>query len=1159
MRFLFPCILLCLAVPGTAQTTYYSKSVATNFNDVNSWGIATDGSGAAPASISNANVFVIGNGALMVLTAPAFVQSLYIGNFTGFTPATASGRLTVTAGNSLTISKAAGNNATLGLGTSGRIIVNGGNVLVNGNIAETGTGGLQQYGGIIEADGNDAGNTATSVTSGTAIVQMINLNNEFQVGTFIITDPHAGSAATDAAFAYTNSLSGNAHNSNFLHVFQFGNGVSTDAGGNATNGFYINQATSSKRFNFGSIVINTVNNNNNRFVTQSVTFSSLALYGNFTITTGEYIIRAGKTFSLRGNLINNGILSTEGTLKLSTPNLTGGDVSTNTIQNISGNGVFRNDRISPGANFGGIDIDNINTIGVTFSGSGWNSMPVTVSAFLRFLNGKANIGNGSVITLAAGINFLWTSGGFINGTIKRMFSTATIAIGNIAGMFPFISTANTSRQFFVGIPTALSAGGSVSISYNQMDGFNAVTPFTDNGAVISNVSNDHWVISQTDLSPSSAIIQLRFLATGIITHATPNARITSTTGSVFGSTTSGQSMGQTGTPMVNKTSTTVADISGTGTNLYYGFSKFFSTAANGNWEDGSTWQGGVSPGLSCDDVIISHIVTVNTTNASCAYLESRNNLIVNGAELTVGCTNNNNKLLVAGLLNVNGGILKINGYLTTNTLFNSVLNQTGGEIIIDGNKGGAQAGSVPQGIPLFALNNSSGTFSGGKITIVDPHPGGGLADYAFDYNYPNHVNATASHTVQFGDGISTDAGNPFLGFLIKAKATSSNTFFNFGNLVINAGNNDDRAATQFGQTQVNNNFQVVAGRYTIPASQTLVVAGNVVNDGTLISAGYIYLGNPAAAASPNPQSIGGNGIFANALSGATCNITGLSINNSNPAGVTLNVPLTIGTALTFTNGIVNTSPVNLLTLGGSDAFSGSFNYTAGRINGPFKRKILPTNGARQFPVGTATFLKSANIVYTTAPASTGFLTTEWIPENPGVNGLPLAEGVIPVNNVSEAGYWRITPSGGLSGGSYTATFAGNGTPGISDVTQLVLLKRNDGLSPWLLNGTHSTASGTPANPIVTRSGITGFSDFGIGLPNAATPLATSWTGATDTDWFNAANWSNGVPGIITSVTIPAGRPRYPLVTALVNIKSLNVQAGAAVNLAENVNLIITGL
>jgi hypothetical protein len=65
----------------------------------------------------------------------------------------------------------------------------------------------------------------------------------------------------------------------------------------------------------------------------------------------------------------------------------------------------------------------------------------------------------------------------------------------------------------------------------------------------------------------------------------------------------------------------------------------------------------------------------------------------------------------------------------------------------------------------------------------------------------------------------------------------------------------------------------------------------------------------------------------------------------------------------------------------------------------------------------------------------------------------------------------------------------------------------------------------------------------------------SWTGNVNTDWENAANWSgNAIPTAISIITIPAGRPRYPIVNVNTTIKSIACATGTSVTIATGVIL-----
>jgi hypothetical protein len=57
---------------------------------------------------------------------------------------------------------------------------------------------------------------------------------------------------------------------------------------------------------------------------------------------------------------------------------------------------------------------------------------------------------------------------------------------------------------------------------------------------------------------------------------------------------------------------------------------------------------------------------------------------------------------------------------------------------------------------------------------------------------------------------------------------------------------------------------------------------------------------------------------------------------------------------------------------------------------------------------------------------------------------------------------------------------------------------------------------------------------------------TTWTGNVSTDWFAAGNWTAGVPTSTLDAVIPAGAPRYPLLSAgAATTKALTLNTGAS--------------
>jgi hypothetical protein len=99
--------------------------------------------------------------------------------------------------------------------------------------------------------------------------------------------------------------------------------------------------------------------------------------------------------------------------------------------------------------------------------------------------------------------------------------------------------------------------------------------------------------------------------------------------------------------------------------------------------------------------------------------------------------------------------------------------------------------------------------------------------------------------------------------------------------------------------------------------------------------------------------------------------------------------------------------------------------------------------------------------------------------------------------------WQFDAANGLTGGNYNLELTSNLIYGITDVTELRIVKRATSSDPWSLNGTHVAGAGTNSTPIVKRSAMSGFSQFAIGS-TAANPLPVTLT------YLNADCGDNGV-------------------------------------------------
>ena len=63
--------------------------------------------------------------------------------------------------------------------------------------------------------------------------------------------------------------------------------------------------------------------------------------------------------------------------------------------------------------------------------------------------------------------------------------------------------------------------------------------------------------------------------------------------------------------------------------------------------------------------------------------------------------------------------------------------------------------------------------------------------------------------------------------------------------------------------------------------------------------------------------------------------------------------------------------------------------------------------------------------------------------------------------------------------------------------------------------------------------------------NAAVPATTTWTGNIGSDWFTAGNWTDGIPGATTLVTVPGGLTNYPTLLSAATVAGITINNGGS--------------
>ncbi|MEO7310759.1 MAG: hypothetical protein ABIX01_10185 [Chitinophagaceae bacterium] len=561
---------------------------------------------------------------------------------------------------------------------------------------------------------------------------------------------------------------------------------------------------------------------------------------------------------------------------------------------------------------------------------------------------------------------------------------------------------------------------------------------------------------------------------------------------------------------------------------------FLAPLISGSWNNPAIWCGGVIPVCTDSVVVTSGItLTANSAGLQCRGLTTLTGgtFVLASGDITIGCTQNNRILINNGTLTVNGGILTLNGSLLN--VNGSSFNQAGGTIKVDGNDAGNLTTSVPAGTNIVSFGTAnpgaSLNLTGGSIVIVDPHAATTAASgtsngHAFAY-WGLGYRSGVGHTMQLGDGISTQVGGNTSGF--QYNAWPGTGYFIAGNLVVDAVDPvvaNKRMVTSNYSNGVEGNVEVISGHLQL--TNLLKINGNInVNTGAFFTApstvemakwGSDLASSTSSVPSGNAQTISGSGTYRNLVTSATASLNTFIISNSSTAGITMNVPLSVSGTLTLTAGTVNTTAVNTLTLGISPASTGTLSRTSGFVKGPFRRYFAAATTAfgataSLLPVGGISAQSGLNVYYpaeiafTGAPGAGGTLTAQFIPGSAGTAGLPQSDGAYSATDIYTEGYWKIDNTG-ITGGTYGVRLTGSDFASLQLWTaggEARVIKRASGSGTWgAFEGTHTNGS----SYTVQRDGLTTFSEFAITKSNVILPITLQYIKGVKTNAGNAVEW-----------------------------------------------------
>jgi len=186
---------------------------------------------------------------------------------------------------------------------------------------------------------------------------------------------------------------------------------------------------------------------------------------------------------------------------------------------------------------------------------------------------------------------------------------------------------------------------------------------------------------------------------------------------------------------------------------------------------------------------------------------------------------------------------------------------------------------------------------------------------------------------------------------------------------------------------------------------------------------------------------------------------------------------------------------NTITLGNSSSQTGILYYASGTLyGGAFKRWFATSTNSGSsglFPIGTSSNYRPVQISYTTAPTTAGTISASFDTNTPSNSGLPMYDfatsPIIQITKVGKNGIWGLTATT-ISGGQFTASITADGFYGVSSYGDLRMVRRANSSSAWSLNGTAQVTTGSNSTPVLSRTGMNAFGEFGVGGDSSVNSL-----------------------------------------------------------------------
>lgn len=414
--------------------------------------------------------------------------------------------------------------------------------------------------------------------------------------------------------------------------------------------------------------------------------------------------------------------------------------------------------------------------------------------------------------------------------------------------------------------------------------------------------------------------------------------------------------------------------------------------------------------------------------------------------------------------------------------------------------------TAPNGNPIVIAAGHTIT-ANGDIRVASTATISGLMDFA-DYVGHNFrrtsgtgtmkINATAGGSFIFPAGnhsafAASGAGTFEFGGAVNGAILPTVT--NFNNIVFSGTSTKTLAAVTY---SINGDFTINGGTVSNTTNNSnVIVKGNWLNNNVIGS--WLPGTSTATLGGTTTQTVGGTAGF---------NFYRLLANNTSTTGIVLSAPVTITNSLTLTNGVINTTATNILSITNTSSSSANAGSANSFVSGPMKWSMT-TGASYIMPTGkvaTAADPKKWAPVGLSSLSVPSIFTAEYYNHRYGDSTV-----LSPLERASKKEWWEISRSNAASA-AVTLFWKDANWSGITDCSSLKVA-HFDG-TDWENIGNSSCGAGFITGPVQSSFSPETFATTAASPSVNPLPIElTSFTGKCDNqnvilNWSTASELNN---------------------------------------------------